>query len=129
MLNEIETADPRCGQHDDAGADKKIEDCYRNHERIARCGLYFAFWSAFICTCQKEGKQATDVGFAFDAARRRIYGTMALHVKAGTEVTHVLTDQGRLILHLRQPSGSSEIAIIDLATGREIQRIRLIAQD
>ena len=57
-----------------------------------------------------------------------IYGTMTLPVRAGAEVTHVLTDQGRLILHLRQPTGS-EIAIIDLSTGREIQRLRLVPQE
>jgi hypothetical protein len=57
-----------------------------------------------------------------------IYGTMTLPVRAGAEVTHMLTDQGRLILHLRQPSGN-EIAIIDLSTGREIQRLRLIPQE
>jgi hypothetical protein len=62
------------------------------------------------------------------AAPVGIYGTMTLPVRAGAEVTHVLTDQGRLILHLRQPTGS-EIAIIDLATGREIQRLRLIPQE
>ena len=57
-----------------------------------------------------------------------IYGTMTLPIRAGAEVTHVLVDQGRLILHLRQPSGS-EIAIIDLTTGREIQRLKLVPQD
>jgi flagellar basal body-associated protein FliL len=49
---------------------------------------------------------------------------LSLPVEAGAELVNVLTEQGRLILHLRQPGGS-EVAIIDLATGQEIQRIKL----
>jgi hypothetical protein len=55
-------------------------------------------------------------------------GTLNLPVKAGAELVQVLTDQGRLILHLRQPGGG-EVSIIDLATGRELQRIRLSPQE
>jgi hypothetical protein len=49
---------------------------------------------------------------------------LELPVEAGASIASVRTEQGRLIIHLRQPGGD-EIAIIDLATGREIRRIRL----
>jgi hypothetical protein len=51
-----------------------------------------------------------------------------LHVKSGTEISQILADQGRLILHLRH-AGGNEIAIVDLGAGREVQRIRLIPQE
>jgi uncharacterized membrane protein len=57
-----------------------------------------------------------------------VYGTLPLPVRPGTELTQILTDQGRLILHLRR-QGGSEIAILELSTGREIQRIRLVPQE
>ena len=49
---------------------------------------------------------------------------LELPVEPGASIASVLTEQGRLIIHLRQ-SGGGEIAIIDLASGREIQRIKL----
>jgi hypothetical protein len=49
---------------------------------------------------------------------------LELAVEPGADIATVLTEQGRLIVHLRKPGGG-EIAIIDLASGREIQRIRL----
>lgn len=57
-----------------------------------------------------------------------VAGTLSLPVKAGAELTQVLTDQGRLILHIRQPGGG-EVSVIDLASGRELQRIRLAPQE
>jgi hypothetical protein len=51
-----------------------------------------------------------------------------LAVKPGAELSVIHADQGRLILHLRA-AGGSEIAIIDLASGREVQRIRLRPQE
>jgi hypothetical protein len=50
---------------------------------------------------------------------------LELAVEPGASIASVLTEQGRLIIHLRQ-SGGGEIVIIDLASGREIQRIRLM---
>lgn len=50
---------------------------------------------------------------------------LELPVEAGAVVASVLTGHGRLIIHLRKPGGD-EIAIIDLASGNEIQRIKLI---
>lgn len=47
-----------------------------------------------------------------------------LPVEPGADIANALVEQGRLILHLRQP-GSSEVAIIDLESGREVQRIKL----
>ena len=49
---------------------------------------------------------------------------LELAAEPGADIATVLTEQGRLIVHLRKPGGG-EIAIIDLASGREIQRIRL----
>ncbi len=51
-----------------------------------------------------------------------------LPVKPGTEIRQILADQGRLILHLSY-AGGAEIAVIDLATGREVQRIRLVPKE
>ncbi|NJM35774.1 MAG: hypothetical protein HC850_14980 [Rhodomicrobium sp.] len=57
-----------------------------------------------------------------------VTATLNLPVKKGTEIAEVLTERGRLIVHLRHPGGG-EIAIVDLASGQEIQRIRLVAQE
>lgn len=43
-------------------------------------------------------------------------------LKPGTQVSSVLADQGRLIVHLRG-TGNDEILIFDLATGWQQQRI------
>jgi hypothetical protein len=76
--------------------------------------------------------QATKIGKA-PAARPPIAATadssvlssvLPIAVAPGTEVAGAFTDQGRLILHLKR-SGESEFAVIDLATGRELQRIRI----
>ena len=49
---------------------------------------------------------------------------LSIPIDAGTQLQEVFADQGRLILHLKR-QGQSEIAVIDLATGREVQRITL----
>jgi hypothetical protein len=49
---------------------------------------------------------------------------LSIAVEAGAELHEVFADQGRLILHLKR-QGGSEFAVIDLATGRELQRITL----
>ena len=49
---------------------------------------------------------------------------LSIPLAPGTELQQALTDQGRLILHLKR-EGQSEFAVIDLASGREIQRITL----
>lgn len=75
--------------------------------------------------------QATKIGKA-PAARPPVTATadsaspsaLPLAVAPGTEVAGAFTDQGRLILHLKR-GAESEFAVIDLATGRELQRIRL----
>jgi hypothetical protein len=53
--------------------------------------------------------------------------TINLPVKSGAEISQVLTEPGRLILLIKQ-AGGNEIAIIDMATGQEVQRIRLAPQ-
>jgi len=58
------------------------------------------------------------------AAPQTLARTLSLPVETGAEVRDILLDQGRLILHLRR-EGGSEIAVIDLASGRETQRITL----
>ena len=52
---------------------------------------------------------------------------LSVPVEAGFELQEVLADQGRLILHLKR-QGQSEFAVIDLASGRETQRITLAPQ-
>ncbi len=48
-------------------------------------------------------------------------------LRPGAEILSVLADQGRLIVHLREPAGH-EIIVIDLATGWTQQRITFRAQ-
>jgi hypothetical protein len=49
---------------------------------------------------------------------------MNLPLKPGTQLTNILADQGRLILHLRA-GGTDELVVIDLASGWQQQRIIL----
>jgi hypothetical protein len=49
---------------------------------------------------------------------------LSVAIDPGTQLQEVFADQGRLILHLKH-QGESEFAVIDLATGREVQRITL----
>ncbi len=62
------------------------------------------------------------------AATTGVSGTIRIPIPPGAEVTQMLIYEGQLILHLRQPHGA-EIAVIDLATGREVQRFRLTPQE
>lgn len=50
---------------------------------------------------------------------------LELDTAPGAEIASVLTEQGRLIVLLRMADGGGEIAIVDLASGQEIQRVRL----
>jgi hypothetical protein len=49
---------------------------------------------------------------------------LRITTEPGAELHETFADQGRLILHLKR-NGESEFAVIDLATGRETQRITL----
>ncbi len=74
----------------------------------------------------RVGKKAEDIPAT--AAPAIAEGTppalLEFPIEPGAAVTSVMAEQGRLIIHLRKPGGD-EIMIIDLASGREIQRIRL----
>jgi hypothetical protein len=48
--------------------------------------------------------------------------SLSVPLEPGVELREAFADQGRLILHLRR-EGKSEFAVIDLASGRETQRI------
>lgn len=50
-----------------------------------------------------------------------------LPLKPGMQVSNVLADQGRLILHLHGPN-SDEVVVIDLASGWQQQRITFSPQ-
>jgi hypothetical protein len=56
-----------------------------------------------------------------------IFGMIDIPVRAGSELRQIVVDQGSMILHLRHPGGD-ELAVIDMATGREIQRFKLESQ-
>ncbi len=43
-------------------------------------------------------------------------------LRPGSQIVNVLADQGRLIVHLREPAGD-EIVVVDLTTGWTQQRI------
>lgn len=70
----------------------------------------------------KLAKPAADAPLA--PAQTAQGGTLLLPVEPGAELRSVQADGGRLILHLYK-NGGGEIAVIDIATGREIQRIAL----
>jgi hypothetical protein len=125
MLNETETAETPPGSTMTPSQIKKLKIAIAVMSVLLVAGFILLLVGIYLQT-QKLDKSAE--GAKTLAPPVGIYGTMTLPVRAGAEVTHVLTDQGRLILHLRQPSGS-EIAIIDLSTGREIQRLRLVPQE
>lgn len=125
MLNETETAQAQLGATMTPSQIKKLKIAIAVMSVLLVAGFILLLVGIYLQT-QKAGKSAE--GAAATSVPIGIYGTMTLPVRAGSEVTQMLTDQGRLILHLRQASGS-EIAIIDLSTGREIQRLRLIPQD
>jgi hypothetical protein len=57
-------------------------------------------------------------GVAAPASRPAV----SIAIEPGAELHETFADQGRLILHLKR-NGESEFAVIDLATGRETQRI------
>jgi hypothetical protein len=74
----------------------------------------------------KIGKAPASGSPALTAARVPDSTNPAIPVAigAGAELHEAFADQGRLILHLKR-QGKSEFAVIDLATGRETQRITL----
>ena len=125
MLNETETAEIAPGSTMTPSQIKKLKIAIAVMSVLLVAGFILLMVGIYLQTrkLDKPGEGAIPL-----APPVGIYGTMTLPVRAGAEVTHVLTDQGRLILHLRQPGGS-EIAIIDLSTGREIQRLRLVPQE
>ena len=125
MLNETETAEALPGSTMTPSQIKKLKIAIAVMSVLLVAGFILLMVGIYLQT-QKLDKPAG--GATALAPPVGIYGTMTLPVRAGAEVTHMLTDQGRLILHLRQP-GSGEIAIIDLSTGREIQRLRLVPQE
>lgn len=125
MLNETETAGVTPGATMTPGQIKKLKIAIAVMSVLLVAGFILLMVGIYL-QMQKAGQSAA--GAAAVAPPVGIYGTMTLPVRAGAEVTHMLTDQGRLILHLRHASGS-EIAIIDLTTGREIQRLHLIPQE
>lgn len=125
MLNATETDEPTPGATMTPSQIKKLKIAIAVMSVLLVAGFILLLVGIYLQT-QKLDKRAA--GATALAPPVGIYGTMTLPVRAGAEVTHMLTDQGRLILHLRQP-GSGEIAIIDLSTGREIQRLRLVPQE
>jgi uncharacterized membrane protein len=125
MLNETETAAGPPGATMTPSQIKKLKIAIAVMSVLLVAGFILLVVGIYL-QMQKAGKSAE--GATAAAPPIGIYGTMTLPVRAGAEVTQMLTDQGRLILLLRQASGS-EIAIIDLSTGREIQRLRLIPQE
>ena len=125
MLNETETAEAPPGSAMTPSQIKKLKIAIVVMSVLLVAGFILLLVGIYLQTQKLDKRAAGAVPLAPPVG---IYGTMTLPVRAGTEVAHVLTDQGRLILHLRQSRGS-EIAIIDLATGHEIQRLRLVPQE
>jgi hypothetical protein len=74
----------------------------------------------------KMGKPPTAAPAALPMTAAPQSGQTALPIaiESGAQLHEAFADQGRLILHLKR-QGESEFAVIDLATGRETQRITL----
>ena len=125
MLNDTETIEPPASGTMSPGQVRKLKIAIAVMSVLLVAGFILLLVGIYLQT-QKVDKPAA--GVTAVAPPVGIYGTMTLPVRTGAEVAHMLTDQGRLILHLRQPGGN-EIAIIDLSTGREIQRLRLVPQE
>jgi hypothetical protein len=77
-------------------------------------GIYFQ--------ASKIGKSPASTPATITAGDPR--ARLSIAIEAGAQLHDVFADQGRLILHLKR-QGESEFAVIDLATGRELQRITL----
>jgi hypothetical protein len=125
MLNETETAEVPPGGTMTPSQIKKLKIAIAVMSVLLVAGFILLMVGIYLQTQRLDSPAERAAALAPPVG---IYGTMTLPVRAGAEVTHMLVDQGRLILHLRQPSGS-EIAIVDLSTGREIQRLRLVPQE
>jgi hypothetical protein len=126
MLNDSETDEPVAGSTMTPGQIKKLKIAIAIMSVMLVAGFILLLVGIYLQS-QKLG-QKQEASPSPVSVPSGVYGTIHLPIRSGSEVAHMLTDQGRLILHLRQPGGS-EIAVIDLSTGRETQRIRLMPQD
>ncbi len=70
------------------------------------------------------GARTAEITVSAPASSTQPPALLNLPAQPGAELAGVLAEQGRLILHLRTAEGG-EVAIIDLATGKEVQRIKL----
>jgi hypothetical protein len=122
MLNATETAEP--GSTLTPSQVRKLKIAIAIMSVLLVIGFILLLVGIYLQS-QKLGKKPEASPLTIPAG---MAGTLNLPVKAGAELVQVLADQGRLILHLRQPGGG-EVSIIDLTTGRELQRIRLSPQE
>ena len=123
MLNETETATP--GSALTPSQVRKLKIAIAIMSVLLVAGFILLFVGLYMQT-QKLPKKAEATWPVTNSAG--VAAPITLTTKAGAELTQILADQGRLILHLRH-AGGNEIAIVDLASGREVQRIRLVPQE
>ena len=85
-------------------------------------GFLLLFYGVYL-TATKIGKAPAGAPAA-PVAGAGAAPSLPIAVAPGAEVSAMAVDQGRLILHLKR-DGKSEFSVIDLASGREIQRVTL----
>lgn len=122
MLNETETATP--GSAMTPSQVRKLKIAIAIMSVLLVAGFILLLAGIYMQT-QKLAKKPVASPLTIPAG---VSAAINVHVKPGTEITQILADQGRLILHLRH-AGGNEIAVVDLASGQEVQRIRLVPQE
>lgn len=125
MVNETETSELPLGSTMTPSQVKKLKIAIAIMSVMLVAGFILLIAGIYMQT-QKMAQKADDSETA--AAAPGILGTIDIPAESGATLERVLVDRGTLILHLRQSSGD-EVAIIDLETGREVQRFRLAPQE
>lgn len=125
MVNETETSELPLGSTMTPSQVKKLKIAIAIMSVMLVAGFILLIAGIYMQT-QKMAQKADDSETA--AAAPGILGTIDIPAASGATLERVLVDRGTLILHLRQSSGD-EVAIIDLETGREVQRFRLAPQE
>lgn len=125
MLNDTETAPE--GSTMTPSQVRKLKIAIAIMTVLLVAGLILLMVGIYMQT-QKLGKKSKVETGAPAALSADGPAMINLPIRPGAELSQILTSEGRLIFHLRQSSGS-EIVIIDLATGQEVRRIRLLPKE
>jgi len=125
MVNETETSELPLGSTMTPSQVKKLKIAIAIMTVMLIVGFILLIVGIFVQS-QRIAEKADEPEVS--VAAPGIFGTIDIPARSDATLERVMVDRGTLILHLRQSSGD-EVAIIDLETGREVQRIRLAPQD